>query len=90
MKERKLLQLLKRKRLIKERVAFFRKKLESGSIIRPKNVSKFVFLCGANKDENSMSERREALMAFSKEHLPMFNFLLQNEFFQNLNMKAIS
>lgn len=84
MKERKLLQLLRRKRLIKERVAFFRKKLESGSIIRLKHVSKFVFLCGANKDENSMSERRKALMAFSKEHLPNVQFFLAERIFSEL------
>jgi hypothetical protein len=84
MKERKLLQLLRRKRLIKERVAFFRKKLENGSIIRQKNVSKFVFLCGANKDENSMSERRKALMAFSKEHLPNVQFFIAERIFSEL------
>ena len=84
MKERKLLQLLRRKRLIKERVAFFRKKLESGSIIRLKHVSKFVFLCGANKDENSMSERRKALMAFSKEHLSNVQFFIAERIFSEL------
>lgn len=79
-----MLQLLKTKRSIKKRVAFFRQKLENGCIIRTKNVSKFVFLCGANKDQNSMSERRRALMAFSEEHLPHVQFFLAERFFSEL------
>lgn len=79
-----MLQLLKTKCSIKKRVAFFRQKLENGRIIRPKNVSKFVFLCGANKDQNSMSERRKALMAFSKEHLPHVQFFLAERIFSEL------
>lgn len=79
-----MLQLLRTKRLIKERVAFFRQKLKKEHIIRPKNVSKFVFLCGANKDENSMSERRKALMEFSEEHLPDVQFFLAERIFSEL------
>lgn len=88
MKEKKLLQLFKKKRLIKERVAFFRQKLENGRIIRTKNVSKFVFLLGANKDKNSMSERRKALMVFSKEHLPHVQFFLAERIFSELKHKG--
>jgi len=84
MKEKKMLQILRKKRLIKERVAFFRQKLEKGDIICPKNISKFVFLCGANKNENSMSERRKALMTFSKEHLPHVHFFLAERIFSEL------
>jgi hypothetical protein len=83
-----LLQLLKTKRSIKKRVAFFRQKLENGYIIRPKNVSKFVFLCGANKDENAMSERRKALMAFSKEYLPHVQFFLAERIFLELKREG--
>jgi len=83
-----LLQLLKTKRSIKKRVTFFRQKLENGRIIRTKNVSKFVFLCGANKDQNSMSERRKALMAFSKEHLPHVQFFLAERIFSELKHKG--
>jgi len=79
-----VLQLLKTKQSIKKRVSTFRQKLENGRIIRPKNVSKFVFLCGANKDKNSMSERRKALMAFSKEHLPHVQFFLAERIFSEL------
>jgi hypothetical protein len=79
-----LLQLLRTKRLIKERVAFFRQKLEKEHIIRPKNASKFVFLCGANKDEKFMSERRKALMEFSKKHLPYVQFFLAERIFSEL------
>jgi len=79
-----LLQLLKTKQSIKKRVSIFRQKLENGRIIRPKNVSKFVFLCGANKGKNSMSERRKALMAFSKEHLPHVQFFLAERIFSEL------
>lgn len=35
----------------------------------PANISKFIFLCGANKRENIISERRNALIEFSKLHL---------------------
>jgi len=83
-----LLQLLKTKRSIKKRVEFFRKKLENGYIILPKNVSKFVFLCGANKDESFISERRKALMAFSKEHLPNVQFFLAERIFLELEREG--
>lgn len=83
-----MLQLLKTKCSIKKRVAFFRQKLENGRIIRPKNVSKFVFLCGANKDENAMSERRKALMAFSKEYLPHVQFFLAERIFLELKREG--
>jgi len=83
-----MLQFLKTKRSIQSRVALLRRGLESGRVMRPPHVSKFVFVLGANKNPGSISERREALMEFSNAHLPHAQFFLAEPVFSLLQKEG--
>lgn len=50
----------------------------------PLNLSRFVFLCGANKSKDEISERRKALIEFSQRHLPDTHFFLAEKMFYTL------
>ncbi|MEP4545360.1 MAG: retron St85 family effector protein [Saccharospirillum sp.] len=62
----------------------FRVSISSSKLYLPKDISRFVFLCGANKDINNISERRAALIDFSKNHIPHTHFFLAERMFATL------
>ena len=55
---------------------------------RPKSLTKFIFLCGANKDATSISERRKALIDFSKKQLPHTQFFLAEKMFATMQAEG--
>ena len=68
-----MLTLIKNKRNLREKIGTLKSSISNSKVLRPKNVSKFVFLCGANKTEDEISERRQALMKFSEKVLVCLN-----------------
>ncbi len=51
-------------------------------------MSKFVFLCGANKEKDTISERRKAVIEFSKKHLKHTQFFLAEKVFNTLQAEG--
>ncbi|HLP97703.1 MAG TPA: retron St85 family effector protein [Sideroxyarcus sp.] len=75
--------LIKNKKLVKERIEHLRNAIASSRVYRPRNLAKLVFLCGANNN-NSISERRKALIEFAKTHLPHTQFFIAEKMFSIL------
>ncbi len=75
---------IKNKQLLRERVESLKKGINSSKVLMPSNVSKFVFLCGANKSLHEISERRKALIDFSRVNLPHTHFFLAEKMFKTL------
>lgn len=79
-----MLDVIKHKRLAHERLDAFRHSIDSGRAYLPPNLSRFVFLCGANKSKDEISERRKALMEFADANLPHTHFFLAEKMFRTL------
>ncbi len=79
---------IKNKTSIKSKIQSLQHSIEASRVFLPKDVSKFVFLCGANKSQNVISERRKAIMAFSKKSLPHTQFLLAEKIFSVLQKEG--
>tara|TARA_R110001599_G_scaffold353775_1_gene597174 strand:+ start:12614 stop:13531 length:918 start_codon:yes stop_codon:yes gene_type:complete len=75
---------IKTKKLIHERVNALQNSIKRSRVYLPADISKFVFLCGANKTEIEISERRKALIEFSKANLPHTHFFLAEKMFSTL------
>lgn len=75
---------IKTKKLIHERVNALQIAIKNSRVFMPADISKFVFLCGANKTVAEISERRLALIEFSKVHLPHTHFFLAEKMFSTL------
>ena len=80
--------LIKNKKLIKERIQALNHSISASRVFLPKNVSKFIFLCGANKSKNSISERRTSLIAFAQKNLPHTQFFLAEKMFTILQKEG--
>jgi len=79
-----MLNEIKTKKLLHERVEALQRGINNSRVYLPANLSKFVFLCGANKVSSEISERRKALIEFSKIHLPHTHFFLAEKMFSIL------
>lgn len=79
-----MLQQIRTKQLIRERVLALQGAIENSRVYLPSDITKFVFLCGANKAPKIISERRKALIEFSKIHLPHTQFFLAENMFSTL------
>ncbi len=79
-----MLNEIKTKKLVHKRVEHLRQAINSSRLYLPSDISKFVFLCGANKTQLEISERRKALIEFSKIHLPHTHFFLAEKMFSTL------
>ncbi|QSD37523.1 hypothetical protein H5A40_10650 [Pectobacterium brasiliense] len=79
-----LMQLNRSKTELNRAIKSFDYFLEHGKIKCPGNVKKFVFLCGANKENGSPSARREELLNFSYKNLPNCHFFLAELVFKEL------
>ncbi len=79
-----MLKEIKTKRLLHKRVNALQRSILNSKVFLPSNISKFIFLCGANKTPSEISERRKALIEFSKEYLPHTHFFLAEKIFSTL------
>tara|TARA_R110001592_G_scaffold58129_1_gene176422 strand:- start:1588 stop:2505 length:918 start_codon:yes stop_codon:yes gene_type:complete len=79
-----MLHEIKTKKLIHIKVDELQTAIKNSRVYLPSNISKFVFLCGANKNSQEISERRKALIDFSKVHLPHTHFFLAEKMFATL------
>lgn len=79
-----MLHEIKHKRLIHDRLNALKRSINSGRVFLPPTLARFVFLCGANKSKDEISERRTALMEFSSKHLPNTYFFLAERMFTTL------
>lgn len=75
---------IKTKKLLKNKILELQGAIISSRVYLPSNLSNFVFLCGANKSINEVSERRKALIDFSKKNLPHTHFFLAEKMFLTL------
>jgi hypothetical protein len=73
---------------ISRKLNLLKNAIEGDLVVRPKNVSKFVFLCGANKPDGGISERRRALLSFAQKHLPHTQFFLAEKIFPLLQKEG--
>jgi hypothetical protein len=75
---------IKTKKLLQSRITALRTAIQKSRVFLPRNLSKFVFLCGANKASGEISERRKALIEFSKAQLPHTQFFIAERMFSTL------
>ena len=61
----------------------FRDAINREKVKITKNIPATVFLCGANKNKNQVSARREALLDFAKKRLPHTQFFLAESLFKD-------
>ena len=83
-----MLSAIRSKKVIRDRIKHFRQSILESRAYYPKNISKFIFLCGANKNKDSISERRRALLEFSKKQLPHTQFFLAEKMFLALQQEG--
>lgn len=83
-----MLNEIRNKKVLREKIQILQRSIESSKVYRPTNISKFVFLCGANKDKDSISERRKALIDFSSIHLKHTQFFLAEKMFATLKKEG--
>lgn len=62
--------------------------IEGALVYRPRTTPKFVFLCGANKGKDEISERRKALIDFARTNLPNNKFFLAEKVFNFLKAEG--
>ncbi|WP_153301894.1 retron St85 family effector protein [Endozoicomonas arenosclerae] len=82
-----MLKEIRSKRLLRSRLMALKKAIDNSHVYL-KNDLKFVFLCGANKDIDTISERRKALIEFSKKNLPHTEFFLAEKMFSTLKKEG--
>ncbi|MDO8267227.1 MAG: retron St85 family effector protein [Moraxellaceae bacterium] len=75
---------IKKKKLLRDGILSLKAAVSGSNVYLPAMVSKFVFLCGANKSDGTISERRKALIGFSKSHLEYAQFFLAERVFSTL------
>jgi len=78
-----MLKLIKTKPLIKQRLLHLAHAINAGRVSLPKQLTRFVFLCGANNG-SEISARRKALIKFAENSLPGTQFLLAEKVFETL------
>ncbi len=83
-----MLDFIKNKLVIKSKISNLRESIQLSKVYSPKNISKFIFICGANQSEGVTSARRQQLILFSKSHLPHTQFFLAEEVFNTLNKEG--
>ncbi|NTW73008.1 MAG: hypothetical protein HGA49_12300 [Eubacteriaceae bacterium] len=79
-----MLREIKTKKLLQENLSSLVFAFNNTRVFHPANVSKFVFLCGANQSKNIISERRKALLEFASKKLPHTQFFLAEKVFNTL------
>lgn len=79
-----MLKIIKNKKSISLGLDTLRRSFFQSKVFQPSNITKFVFLCGANKSADDISERRSALIEFSKRNLPHTQFFLAEKMFKIL------
>jgi len=79
-----MLKEIRNKKLLKERVEVLKHSIQNSKVFLPAKLSKFIFLCGANKSSTEISERRKALIDFAKINLPHAHFFLAEKMFITL------
>ena len=79
-----MLEVIKKKRNLRDKFLSLRDSISKSKVLTPKNVSRFVFLCGANINNTTISARRSAIMEFAKRNLPHTQFFIAEEMFSTL------
>lgn len=79
-----MLHEIRHKKLVNDRLSALKRSINSGRVLLPPTIARFVFLCGANKSKDEISERRKALINFSERHLPHTYFFLAEKMFSTL------
>ena len=74
--------------IYQESLVVLRDAIDKKKVRFPKKFSTMVFLCGANKDSNNVSARREALQTFAKRNLPNTRFFLAESLLNNDLIKS--
>ncbi|MGE0482499.1 MAG: retron St85 family effector protein [Gammaproteobacteria bacterium] len=83
-----MLEQLRSNALIRATISSLRSAIERKQVYRPSNIAKFIFLCGANKAPEAISERRRALIAFAERNLPHTQFFLAEKMFAILQKEG--
>ncbi len=74
-------------RVIRDELAYLLTMIRNGDVSYNDNEHIFVFICGANKNENEISTRRKAIIDFAKTNLPNIEFLLAEKVFEFLKIE---
>lgn len=81
-------EIIKNKKAVQSKIKALQSAINSSRVYLPKDVSKFIFLCGANKSDGAVSERRRAIIAFSQKNLPHTQFFLAERMFTTLQKEG--
>ena len=78
-----MLEVIKKKKTLRDKFLSLKNSISRHGVKTPRNVSKFVFLCGANATD-AISARRKAIMKFAEKNLPDTQFFIAEEMFSIL------
>lgn len=78
-----MLEVIKKKKTLRDKFLSLKNSISKDGVKTPRNVSKFVFLCGANATD-TISARRKAIMKFAEKNLPGTQFFIAEKMFSVL------
>ena len=67
------------KKSLQNQLLSLKRAISESRVITPREIYDFVFLCGANIDDDTISKRRSALLDFAKNHPTTFAIFLSRE-----------
>ncbi len=76
-----MLDIIQNKKSLKKELLALSKAISESRVYVPQHVRDFIFLCGANINDSTISKRRSALMEFAKINLPHTQFFLAEKIF---------
>ena len=76
-----MLHVIKHKNHFRDQIESLRHAIHESKVLTPQYESRFVLLCGANRDANRVSARRRALIDFANKTLPHSQFFLAEKVF---------
>ena len=76
-----MLKIIEKKKVLRDKFLSLRSSISKSEVKTPRNVSRFVFLCGANINNTEISKRRNAIIGFAKKRLPHTKFFIAEKMF---------
>ena len=83
-----MLEIIKKKKSLRDKLLSLGNSISESRVLTPRDVLEFVFLCGANIDNTTISARRSALIKFAKTNLSHTQFFLAENMLSTLQVEG--
>ena len=82
-----MLEVIRKKKTLKDKFLSLRSSISEYGVETPRNIPKFIFLCGANTND-AISARRRAIIEFAEKNLPNTQFFIAEDMFPTLQKEG--